>query len=172
MYRPPRAEFHLVELLAHLFGVVEEVEGGVISEVRAVGGVDALDVHVVLELLAHRGELLAVPVGEEHERRAGVEAPSGGVGVRAEELGPGAAAGVLVLLQDGDVVAGVREAGRHAEAAHAASHDDRLLAVAGLGGGGLGRALGDGVADGDDARERFATRRAAVGDDSLERDGR
>ena len=162
------SELHVVELLAHLLGVVEEVEGGVIAEVRAVRRVDALDVHVVLELLAHRGELLAVPVREEHERRAGVESPSRGVGVGAEELGPGAAAGVLVLLQDGDVVARVREAGRHAEAADAATHDDGLLAVASPRGGGLRGALGDGTANGDDA-DRSSTR---LGGGDLERDGR
>ena len=165
------SELHVVELLAHLLGVVEEVERGVIAEVRAVRRVDALDVHVVLELLAHRGELLAVPVREEHERRAGVEAPSRGVGVGAEELGPGAAAGVLVLLQDGDVVARVREAGRHAEAANAATHDDGLLAVASLRGGGLRGALGDGTANGDDAG-RSSTRAARLGGGDLERDGR
>ena len=162
------AGLHLVELRAHALCVVEQVEGGVVAEVGAVGGVDAFDVHIVVEVLAHGGELLAVAVRKEHEGGAGVEAIA--LALAVEGLGAESAAGVEVLLENGDVVAGMREAGGDAEATDATANHDGGLAVAGLCPGGWRGGLGDAGAHGggratrdDPARARGAPRRGRRG---------
>ena len=84
---------------------------GVVAEVRAVRGIDAFDVHVVVQVFPHRGELLAVAVGEQHgDGPVSKRYPSPSV-ERLERQRPP----VSRFFRDGHVVAGVREARRHAE---------------------------------------------------------
>jgi hypothetical protein len=111
-----------------------------------------MDTH--LHLLAHSGELLAVPVRQQHERRPRVEAVTLGA-LALKGLAATPPPDVRVLLEECHLISRVRQAAGGAEPTDAPADDDGFLSRvtsprAGWGGGARGapaafRGLGDGT---------------------------